>query len=670
MTSLECAEHITQDISRASQLEWLETNGLGGWASSSICGANTRRYHGLLVAATRPPAGRIALLSKLEETIVLDGQDYELGCNFYPQAIHPQGFTYLQSFSKGLFPHWRYQAAGAELDKTVCAVHAENTTLVLYQVNAAPGPFILKLQPFISGRDYHGLVTANNAIQSQVSFQDGVLGIQPYPGVPKIFLSLPGAEFFAEPLWFYNFEYPREQERGLDFREDLFCPGFCSLTLEEGSCFAVIISTCNPQGRNAWELLSREKKRRKKLFQDLPQQTELTVQLTLAADQFLVQRFQGQRTILAGYHWFAEWTRDTLIALPGITLSTGRSEIAREILQTYAQTISQGMLPNRFTEFGEPAEYNSVDAALWLFIASYEYWLSTSDHEFILQEMLPALRRILTAYVQGTRFNIHMDKDYLIYAGMPGTQLTWMDAKVGQWVVTPRQGKAVEINALWYNALRIVAVFTALSGRKEESASYEHGADLVRKSFNQLFWQKQKQYLCDYIDGDFQDMALRPNQIFALSLPFGLLSAERASRVLTALETHLLTPKGLRSLSPEHPDYRPSYTGGILERDSSYHQGTVWPWLLGPYLSALLRIKGQAGKEQAAQTLANMQEHLREAGVGSVSEIFDAQPPHHPRGCIAQAWSVAELLRVSTKIDSENASEPNQNRQNLIKEQA
>lgn len=648
--SLEVAEHITQDLNQASRLEWLETNGLGGWASASICGANTRRYHGLLVAATRPPGSRMALLAKLEETLVLDGEQHELGCNFYPQTVHPRGFTYLQGFSKDLFPHWRYQAAGIELDKTICAVHAENTTLVLYQVNAAPGPFILKLQPFISGRDYHGLVTANHAIQNQASFQDGVLGIQSYPGVPEIFLSLPGAEYISEPLWYYHFEYPREQERGLDFREDLFCPGFCSLTLEEGSCCAVIISTCNPQGRNAWELLSREKKRRNKLLQELPQQTELAVQLTLAADQFLVQRIQGQHCILAGYPWFAEWTRDTLISLPGLTLSTGRPAIARDILQGYVQHISQGMLPNRFSEFGEPAEYNSVDAALWLFIASYEYWLCTSDQEFILQEMLPALRSILIAYARGTRFNIHMDKDYLVYAGMPGVQLTWMDAKVGQWVVTPRQGKAVEINALWYNALRIMAVFTGLSGSNQESVSFEHGADLVQKNFKQLFWLEYKHYLCDCIDADYQDSALRPNQLLAISLPFSLLDQEQAQGVLAAVEKQLLTPVGLRSLSPEHPDYQPCYAGSPLERDGSYHQGTVWPWLLGPYLSALLRFKGSTGLEQAREILCSMHKHLSQAAIGSISEIFDGDWPHHPRGCIAQAWSVAELLRVYHKI--------------------
>ncbi|MBS3779607.1 MAG: glycogen debranching enzyme family protein [Desulfovermiculus sp.] len=649
--SLDLDHHITQDLHQASQREWLETNGLGGWASSTICGANTRRYHGLLVAATRPPASRMSLLSKLDETLVLNEQDFELGCNFYPQTVHPQGFTYLHHFSKGLFPHWTYQAAGVELDKTVSTVHGENTTLVLYQVTAAPGPFILKLQPFISGRDYHSLITANDAIHSQGSFEDGVFRLRPYPGVSELFISVPGAEYTAQPLWYYDFEYPVEKERGLDFREDLFTPGFFSLHLQANSSLAVIISTTNPTGRDAWELQATEKQRRTHLIQNLPHKTELPVQLTLAADQFLVQRFQGQRSILAGYHWFTEWTRDTLIALPGITLSTGRPEIARDILKAYTYHLSQGMLPNRFSEFGEPAEYNSVDAALWLFIASYEYWLCTSDTECIVQDVLPELWHIIAAYMQETRYNIHMDKDHLIYAGSTGVQLTWMDAKVDDWVVTPRQGKAVEINALWYNALRILAKFTALCGQTEQSKHYEHDADLVQESFHRLFWLQEKQYLCDCIDGDFTDTSLRPNQIMALSLPFDLLSTKQAQGVLAAVENHLFTPVGLRSLSPTDPDYHPQYTGGPLERDSSYHQGTVWPWLLGPYLRALMRIKGSEGLEQTREILSSMSIHLKESGIGSISEIFDAEWPHHPRGCIAQAWSVAELLRVWTETE-------------------
>jgi len=655
---LEFDPHVLGDPSKASRREWLETNGLGGWAGSTICGAHTRRYHGLLVAATRPPAGRMALLSKLEETIDLDGQEYELGCNFYPGAIHPRGFTCLHRFCKGLFPHWTYRAGGVELCKTIAAVQGENTTLILYRVNAAPGPFTLKLRPFVSGRDYHALVTANTAIQEQGEYRNGVFRIQPYDGVPEFFLSLrPGAHYVEQPLWYYDFEYPVEQERGLDFREDLFTPGFFSLILEAGSRLGVIVSTKNPEGRDARELQAREERRRKDLLRDLPDREGLSARLTLAADQFLVRTNQGQHTILAGYHWFTEWSRDTLIALPGITLAAGRPERAREILQAYAQKVSQGMVPNRFSESGEPEEYNSVDASLWLFVASYEYWLFTSDEPFIAEVMLPALEEIVDAYTRGTRFTIHMDGDHLIQAGTAGVQLTWMDAKVGDWVVTPRQGKAVEINALWYNALRICAVFTALSGQTEQSAQYEHRANLVEESFNRLFWQEDRQYLCDVIDGDYRDPALRPNQIFALSLPFDLLPFEKARSVLAAVEKHLLTPVGLRSLSPEHQDYRQRYTGDQLERDGSYHQGTVWPWLLGPYLRAVMRFKSEEGTDRARKILDSMSEHLREAGVGSVSEIFDAKPPHHPRGCIAQAWSVAELLRICREMNTENTSQ-------------
>ena len=651
---LEFDHLVTGDPAEAGSREWLETNGLGGWAGSTICGAHTRRYHGLLMAATRPPAGRMALLSKLEETIVQDDREYELGCNFYPGAVHPQGFTYLHRFHKGLFPCWTYRAGGVELSKTIAAVQGENTTLILYQVNAAPGPFTLKLRPFVSGRDYHALVTANSAIREQAEFRDGVFCMRPYHGVPELFLSLPGAHYEEQSLWYYDFEYPVEQERGLDFREDLFTPGVFSLTLEAGSRFGVIVSATNPEGRDAWELQAREERRRKDLLRDLPDREGLPARLTLAADQFLARTNEGQHTILAGYHWFTEWSRDALIALPGITLGTGRPERAREVLQTYAQSVNQGMVPNRFSESGEPEEYNAVDASLWLFIASYEYWLATSDKPFIREVMLPALEEIIDAYTRGTRFSIYMDGDHLIRAGSAGVQLTWMDAKVGDLVVTPRQGKAVEINALWYNALRILATFTALSGQPEQSRHYEHRATLVEESFNHLFWQEDSQYLCDVIDGEYRDAALRPNQIFALSLPFGLLPLEKAWSVLAAVEEHLLTPVGLRSLSPEHPDYCPRYTGGPLERDGSYHQGTVWPWLLGPYMRAVMRFRGGEGTDRAREILSSMSGHLREAGVGSVSEIFDAEPPHSPRGCIAQAWSVAELLRVCREMSGED----------------
>lgn len=644
--TIKLTETITQDLNAASRHEWLETNGLGGWAGSTICGAHTRRYHGLLVAATQPPVGRMVLLSKLDETILCEGQRYELACNYYPGIVHPTGYNYLQSFAKDLFPQFTYSAGGIQVQKTIAAINGENTTLILYEVLESLVPFVLELQPFVAYREYHGLAHANDSIQRHGHFQEDIFRVRPYDGVPDLFISIPGAEFIPSPYWYFNFEYPVEQERGLDFREDLFTYGTFKLKLEAGQRFGIIISTKDPAGRDAFELHDQERWRRQNLLHFLPNRDDLPVMLTLAADQFLVQRSEKLRTIIAGYHWFTDWGRDTMIALPGITLVTGRYEDARKILQAFARSVSQGMLPNRFPEANEEPEFNTVDATLWFFVAVHQYLQYTRDKVFVRDNLLPVLAEILSWHEKGTRFAIQVDADGLLSAGEPGVQLTWMDAKIGDWVVTPRKGKAVEINALWYNALRIFSHLLYEFDRDHEAAAYEHRAALTKKRFNKVFWNQDGQYLYDYIDGNYKESAIRPNQVFAISLPFPLLSVKRSTMVLAVLEENLLTPCGLRSLSPDHPDYRPRYKGDPLSRDSSYHQGTVWPWLLGPFVTALVRIKGKAGKRQATTILEKMATHLSDAGVGTISEIFDADPPHTPGGCISQAWSVSELLRV------------------------
>ncbi|MCL7488497.1 MAG: glycogen debranching enzyme N-terminal domain-containing protein [Desulfobulbaceae bacterium] len=639
-------ETITQDLNAASRREWLESNGLGGWAGSTICGAHTRRYHGLLVAATRPPVGRMVLLSKLDETILCAGRRYELACNYYPGIVYPTGYNYLQSFAKDLFPRFTYSAGGIRVQKTIAAINGENTTLVLYEVLESPAPFVLELQPFVAYREYHGLAHANDSIQRHGHFQEGIFRVRPYDGVPELFISIPGAEFVPSPDWYFNYEYPVEQQRGLDFHEDLFTYGMFKLKLEAGQRIGIIISTRDPAGRDAFELRCREEKRRQDLLHFLPNRDDFPVMLTLAADQFLVQRSEKLRTIIAGYHWFTDWGRDTMIALPGITLVTGRHEDAGKILQAFARSVSQGMLPNRFPDANEEPEFNTVDASLWFFVAVHQYLQYTRDKVFVRDQLLPVLEEILSWHEKGTRYAIQVDTDGLLSAGEPGVQLTWMDAKIGDWVVTPRKGKAVEINALWYNALRIFSHLLHEFDRDQEAAAYEHRAALTKKRFNKVFWNQDGQYLYDYIDGNYKESAIRPNQVFAISLPFPLLSVKRSTMVLTVLEEKLLTPCGLRSLSPDHPDYRSRYEGDPLSRDSSYHQGTVWPWLLGPFVTALVRIRGKAGKKQAKTILEKMATHLGDAGVGAISEIFDADPPHTPRGCISQAWSVSELLRV------------------------
>jgi predicted glycogen debranching enzyme len=638
---------VTQDLDKAIRHEWLETSGLGGWAGSTVIGANTRRYHGLLVAATKPPVGRMVLLSKLDETIEIDEERHELGSNQFSDIVHPRGYQYLQSFEKSFFPSFEYEVGGIGIRKTIVALHGENTTLILYEFYGVYSTFRLELQPFVAARDYHGLMKANDAVRREGNFQDGIFQVQPYEGVPELYMAIPGADFEASPDWHFGFEYPVEKYRGLDFQEDLFTHGRFKLAADSPGRIGVIISTENPAGRDAFELLRKEKRRRQRLLEKIPVKDYFSKTLTLAADQFVVQRGDDLRTMIAGYHWFADWGRDTMIALPGIALVTGRFQDAKRILSAFARSVNKGMLPNRFPDVGEEAEYNTVDATLWFFVAVYKYLQYTEDHNWVCRELLPVLQEIIDWHDRGTRYNIHVNDNGLLYAGEPGVQLTWMDAKIGDWVVTPRQGYAVEINALWYNALMIYAELLERFGDSAKSRQFRIRANKVRSTFLELFWSDELGYLYDYVDGEYRDPGLRPNQIFALHLPFPLLEGERAKQVLSIIEEKLYTPFGLRSLSPDDPNYRANYGGDQFSRDSAYHQGTVWSWLLGPYVTALVRFFGiAAGREKAVQVVNNILPQLREACIGNVSEIFDAEPPHTPRGAVGQAWSVAELLRA------------------------
>ncbi len=639
-------QDITQIFAEMIKREWLETNGIGGWAGSTIGNCHTRRYHGLLVAATNPPVGRVVLLSKMEETLVLGDTRIELGTNIYPGAVHPQGYRYLTDFSKDLLPNFTYRTKGSVLQKSVAAIHGENTTVLLYQVMEAEAPFLMELRPFVAGRDYHSLTRANNDISRKADFTDDVFSYQPYSWMPTLYMHLPGTTFEAKPDWYYNFEYPIENERGLDCREDLFTPGVFTIMLKTGDRLGIVISTDNPTGRDAERLLTEETARRKKLLAGLPVVDELTQPLCLAADQFIVRRGENSKTVIAGYHWFTDWGRDTMIALPGLALITRRHEDAGMILQTFAESIDQGMLPNRFPDDEVQPEYNTVDAGLWFFVAAYKYYLYTKDQTFLKETMLPAMDDILTWHQRGTRYGIHMDSDGLLLTGGQDVQLTWMDAKIGDWIVTPRSGKAVEINALWYNALAIYGQLLRLVRRRKKALIYQQLAEKVLKRFVQEFWNPESNCLFDVIDGEKKDGAIRPNQLLALSLPFPLLGRNRARQVLQIIEEHLLTPVGLRSLSPQDPDYHPEYRGNAFLRDSAYHQGTVWPWLLGPYLTALVRLRGKAGRKQGLKMIAAIRNHLSDAGIGQISEIFDGDAPHSPRGCIAQAWSVAEIGRA------------------------
>jgi predicted glycogen debranching enzyme len=632
------------DFSKSRSLEWIETNGLGGYASSTVSGANSRRYHGLLVAAIHPPVERCVILSKLEETLLVKGQYYNLSSNQYPGAVYPQGFQYLKSFERDVFPEFIFEAGGAKLKKTIAAIHGENTTLVIYEVLNAPEKFKMELLPLCSYRDFHSISHENDFIFKGYIFNDGIFQTKNYHESAELFISVPDSEFENTQCWYNRFEYSIEQERGLDFQEDLFNHGKFIVELKKGSKLGIIISTEDPAGRNAFEFLSEEEKRRVALIKSDQSSKELR-QLFLAADQFVVKRGDDLRTIIAGYHWFSDWGRDTMIAMPGLCFATQRFDDAKKIIRAFANNVSDGMLPNRFADYGEACEYNTVDATLWFFNAIYKYYKYTADKDLV-KSMLPVLKDIIDWHDKGTRFNIHVDTDGLIYAGKDGVQLTWMDAKVGDWVVTPRRGKAVEINALWYNALRVMEELMRETGSEGEAKRYEERAGKVNEKFNEVFWNNTQGGLYDFVDGEIKNDDIRPNQIYALSLPFPVVVGNKAKKILELITSKLLTPRGLRSLASNHNDYKSEYLGDGWHRDAAYHQGTAWSFLIGPYVDALIKLKGKNGKTEASALISSFFEHLNEAGVGTISEIFDAEPPHQARGCIAQAWGVAEVLRV------------------------
>lgn len=637
---------VLQNFNDAIQYEWLETNGLGGWSGSSVIGAHTRRYHGLLTAAIVPPAERMVLLSKLDEIIVHGNRREELGVNLYPgHTIHPSGHHYLYSFSKGLFPEWIYDTGEIKIRKQIAMIHEENTVVIRYDVLESPSSFTLEFLPLVAARGYHSLAHEGPQLHWDADFSEGIFHNKP-DGKTDLYINVPSAAYLHSPRWFKNFQYSVEEYRGLDFSEDLLNHGVFSVELKKGDALGVIVSTDDPKDKDAFQLFRQEKQRRTALLNNQPDD-EMLRQLFLAADQFIVKRDDDLKTIIAGYHWFTDWGRDTMISLPGLCLSTGRYADAKKILAAFAKSVSEGMLPNRFQDNGEAPEYNNVDGTLWYFISVYKYLGATGDKEFVLQTILPVLKDIIDWHFKGTRYHIHVTEDGLLHAGEKGQQLTWMDARIGDWVVTPRMGKPVEIQALWYNVLKIFADLLELNGQNDDAMIVQASAEKAKQSFTEQFWNVEGNYLYDVIDGNGnKDATLRPNQLFAVSLPFPLVSGGKAKAVLDLVTEKLYTPAGLRSLSPDDPHYVATYGGDQLKRDSSYHQGTVWSWLLGPYVDAVIRTDTHNGKQKAKRILDEFRYHLNEGCIGSVSEIMDAGGSHHPRGCVAQAWGVAELLRV------------------------
>ena len=657
---IQFGREICGDLSAAESREWLVTNGIGGYASGTVAGTLTRRYHGLLVAALQPPLGRTQLVALFDEVVRYAGADFSLTTHRWASgAIEPRGFLNLESFHlEGTTPVWTFALADALLEKRVWMRQGENTTYIQYTLLRGSAPVDLELNALVNYRDFHSLTHAGNWRMNIQPAEHG-LRVLAFEGAKPFYLR--SAEAVCEPRqdWYRDCYFAEETERGLDDREDHLLAAVFRAKLDVG--FSVtIVATTEPNASLDVETARAERANHDvKLFQSWQAKDESYAekapswlwQLILAGDQFIVKRslpdMPDGRSIIAGYHWFGDWGRDTMIALPGLTLATGRPDIAKRILLAFSHYVDAGMLPNNFPDAGGKPEYNTVDAALWYFEAVRHYFSVTQDTVTLLQ-LFPALAGIIDAQVKGTRYYIRVDPaDGLLFAGGPGVQLTWMDAKVGDWVVTPRTGKPVEINALWINALETIAEFARLL--KQPGEGYEKLAVKAKKNF-QKFWNAERACCYDVIDtpGIGNDASLRPNQIFAVSLPASLLSNEQQKSIIAACAQHLLTSHGLRSLAPGEPGYTGHYGGSPHDRDAAYHQGTVWGWLLGPFALAHYRV--YRDRDAALRFLEPLGRQIYTGGLGTLSEIFDGDAPFTPRGCIAQAWTVAEVLRAWKEI--------------------
>lgn len=646
----------------AAAKEWLITNGIGGFGMGTISGVLTRRYHGLLVAALDPPLGRTLLLAKIDETVSYRNQSYPLFSNRWSAELHePDGHRFLERFRLAYsVPVWTYAFADALMEKRIWMQRGENTTYVQYRLIRGSSPVDISAKALVNYRDYHSTTEPGDWRMFIEPVRNG-MRIQSFDGARPYFLLSSSAMVHPQHEWYSGFYLSQEAYRGQNEITDahLFA-GLFEWTLLPGEEVTLVTSTRQGANLDGQSALDERKAGDMRLFHharellgssdpssdaELEDQQALK-QLVLAADQFIVRRSTAEddtgHSVIAGYPWFGDWGRDTMISLPGLTLVTGRANIAARILRTYSRYVNKGMLPNRFPDTGKKPEYNTVDATLWYFEALRGYVEATKDFE-LARELFPILQEIIIWHRNQTRFNIHLDKkDGLLYAGEEGVQLTWMDAKVGDWVVTPRMGKPVEINALWYNALRIL-----IDLAKRFDVSYEQYEALSRQTQEGFsrFWDEDLGYCYDLLDGpEGADSSLRPNQLLAVSLTYSPLDKAKQRTIVDTCAQNLLTSYGLRSLSPTDSSYIGLYGGDQRKRDAAYHQGTAWAWLIGPFVTAHLRV--YEDKSAAREFLRPLLSHLSEHGIGTLSEIFDGDPPFSPRGCPAQAWSVAEFLRA------------------------
>ena len=639
------ALHLDSETCRtlesAVRREWLVTNGLGGYASGTVAGINTRRYHGLLVASLNPPVQRMVLLAALEEWLIApDGERQPLSAQeYWDGTVYPDGFRLLERVDvDGMLPTFRWVVDGRIIEKRIWMEHGISRTVVAYRLMAGP-PLTLQLRPLFAHRDYHQQRHGQGGFD-MAETRDG--WIIDAAGVRSHFEVRPSAVVRSRPDWYWRVLHLAERERGLDDEEDLFTPGTVEVALD-GKNEVVVLAGTDP-APHGWDLTAswHAARQRQAVLTDPSSEHPLAAQLVVAGEQFRVARSGQQRTIIAGYHWFADWGRDTMISLPALAMRPGSLWEARAVLDTYIRYLDHGLIPNRFPDGGEAPEYDTIDATLWLFQAVAAYLRTSGDWRFIADRLEP-LEGVIDWHVGGTRHNIGMDhRDGLLAGGEDGYALTWMDARVGDWVVTPRRGKPIEINALWYNALRLTADWCERAMRP--AGGYRQMAAQAHESAKARFWYRDGGYCYDVVDtAEGDDPSLRPNQVIALALVYPLIEGDRARSALDVVTSKLLTPYGLRTLSPDDPRYQAAYQGDQRARDATYHMGMAWPWLMGPYLDAHLRLKRDP--QLVGRLLEPFLEHLHDAGLGTMSEIFEPEPPYRPAGCIAQAWSVAEILR-------------------------
>ncbi|MBI5392074.1 glycogen debranching enzyme family protein [Candidatus Woesearchaeota archaeon] len=644
----------------AKEKEWILSNGLGSYSSSTILGINTRKYHGLLVASVSPPAERMLFIAKADEEIIVNNTKLELSSNKYPGVIHPKGFQYLKQVQfDNTAITWEYAVKYGSIQKKVALIQETNAVLLTY-ILSMQTEGIFRLKPVINARRIHEMIHSNQRTFQQVSTKHITqIKCRQMPET-EIILTSDKATYTQKETWNYNVEYEQEEARGYAFEEDVFVPGAFVFPFKKGISkvnFLFIADTAKKaqhifdhlyttEAKQYENILLQEQKRKESLVRTANVWGKFPDEITgliKASDAFIAKR-GAAKTILAGYPWFTDWGRDTFISLPGLCLTTGRFNDAREIFKTDVKYLRRGLLPNYF--INQTPYYNSVDTSLWFIYAVYKFLHYTQDDKFVKSYCWKPMQEIIARYIHGTDFNIYMDKDGLITAGDENINLTWMDTKIGDKVITPRHGKAVEVNALWYNALRIMEKISLHFN--ENPAQYKIVADKVRQSFN-IFWNEEEKCLYDVIQGNKKDNSIRPNQIFAVSLPAPLVDKEKERYILKKVTEELYTPSGLRSLSPKDQNYKGFYKGNQANRDQAYHNGTVWSWLFGPYTSAYIKVHNysqDSRQEMKKRLLKYIQANNKGIGIGTLPEIHDGDFPHNAHGCISQAWTVGEILRV------------------------